>query len=85
MSATYEQIDIESLTEEQRKLLLEKLIRSLSGGTRDLAEMLGIDPCPDLPAGTEEILAREEEEYRRTGIKGRSWEEVRDSLGKEQK
>ncbi len=85
MSATFEEIDVEVLTEEQRKMLLENLIKSLTGGTRELSEMFGADSCPDHPAGTEEILAAEEEEYQRTGIKGKPWKEVLGSLGENRK
>ena len=85
MSPTFEQIDIESLTEQQQKLLLEKLVAALSGGNGDVASLFGMEACPDLPSGTEEILVKEYAEYQRAGIKGKPWQEVLNKLGKKSK
>ncbi|MCF6228726.1 MAG: hypothetical protein L3J82_08730 [Planctomycetes bacterium] len=81
MSATYEQIDIEVLTEEQQKMLLSRLVQALSLGACKISELLGSDNCPELPEGTEEVLAKNLADYKKAGIVGRTWEEVRDSIG----
>ncbi len=85
MSATFEEIDVRVLTKAQQKLLLSRLVDALSDGTRNPTEVFEVDPMPPLPAGTEEVLAEEEAEYRRTGIKGKPWKEVLDSLGENRK
>lgn len=87
MSATFDEIDVEALTPEQKEMLLERLVLAIvaESGKLDakLIEKLSENQAPhELSEAEKKMLSKEKAEYEEN-LKGAiSWAEFKEQLSK---